>query len=471
MRAGKRSNPNVMIDDAELLHRYAAEDDQEAFAELVRRHVNLVHSAALRQTNGDAHLAQDVTQTVFADLARKAGSLASHRVLAGWLFTSTRFAASKMIRGERRRQAREQEAHTMEELTRDPAASVEWERVRPVLDEAIAELNAADREAILLRFFEGRGFAELGERLRLGENSARMRVERALDKLHALLARRGVTSTTGALAVALANQAVVAAPAGLATAVAGAVFAGATAGGATAAGVATGATATWLGLGKLQLGLTGAVLIAGAGGVVVQHNQQQELAHEIETLRVEAGERSAVEQANLRLARALEDVAALREASARAARLRAEVQALQPPARAGGARRGQPASAAATSGAGAPTIDVSKLDRLPQITNTVAPKYPVEMREAGIRGEVVVRMIVDANGRVRDAFPAKSSRPEFEAAAVEAVKQWVFDPGVKGGRVVNTRMEQPISFTLDNGLGSVVVDANELKPADNTEWF
>src|SRR5436190_24286509 len=105
-----------MNDDSELLRRYADQGDEKAFAELVRRHVNLVYSAALRQVNGDAHLAADATQLVFTDLARKAGSLAGHRVLAGWLFTSTRFAAAKLIRGERRRHAREQEAQLMPEF-------------------------------------------------------------------------------------------------------------------------------------------------------------------------------------------------------------------------------------------------------------------------------------------------------------------------------------------------------------------
>src|SRR5213595_1088127 len=123
-----------MLEDAELLRRYSEDRSEEAFAELVRRHVNLVHSAALRQVNGDAHLAADVAQLVFTDLARKAGALAGHRVLAGWLFTSTRFAASKLVRGERRRHSREQEAQLMQELTRDSAAPLDWDRVRPILD-------------------------------------------------------------------------------------------------------------------------------------------------------------------------------------------------------------------------------------------------------------------------------------------------------------------------------------------------
>ena len=89
-----------MTPDSELLGRYARTRSEDAFAELLRRHVNLVYSAALRQVNGDAHLAKDVSQTVFADLARKAASLArdgdasSPKSLTGWLYTSAHFAAA-----------------------------------------------------------------------------------------------------------------------------------------------------------------------------------------------------------------------------------------------------------------------------------------------------------------------------------------------------------------------------------------
>ncbi|MGA2281423.1 MAG: hypothetical protein ABSG80_14100 [Verrucomicrobiota bacterium] len=88
--------------DSELLRRYAGTHSEEAFAELVRR-----------QVNGDAHLAQDVAQAVFTDLARKVASLARHAVLTGWLYTSAHFAAAKIARTENRHQAREQEVHTM----------------------------------------------------------------------------------------------------------------------------------------------------------------------------------------------------------------------------------------------------------------------------------------------------------------------------------------------------------------------
>src|ERR1035437_5527494 len=235
-----------MIEDAELLRRYAANRTESDFAELVRRHVNLVYSVALQQVNGDAHLAQDVTQSVFADLARKAASVASRRVLAGWLFTSTRFAAAKAVRGEQRRHAREAEAHLMQELTCDPAAQLDWARARPVIDDVIGELGETDRKAILLRFFEGRDFAGVGAKLSVNDNAARMRVERALDKLRALLERRGVTSTMAALAGAGA----------------GAAGVGAAVGG--------GAWATFMTMTKLQLGITSALAVAGATYFVLQ---------------------------------------------------------------------------------------------------------------------------------------------------------------------------------------------------------
>src|SRR5580765_1408747 len=161
------------MNDGELLDRYVKANSEEAFGELVQRHLDLVYSAALRQVNGDTHLAQDVAQTVFADLARKAASLADRPALTGWLYTSTHFAATKAVRTERRLQAREQEAHIMKELLHDPAPDLDWEKLRPVLDTAMHELDERDREVILLRYFENRKHADIGERLGLTENGAR----------------------------------------------------------------------------------------------------------------------------------------------------------------------------------------------------------------------------------------------------------------------------------------------------------
>ena len=102
--------------DIVLLRRYVAERSEAAFTDLVRRHIDLVYSAALRQLYGDGQHAEDATQAVFADLARKASRLTKHTSLAGWLYTSTRYAAASIRRAEGRRSMREQEAHAMNRL-------------------------------------------------------------------------------------------------------------------------------------------------------------------------------------------------------------------------------------------------------------------------------------------------------------------------------------------------------------------
>lgn len=217
----------MSTDDLEPLRRYAKTGDESAFAELVQRYLKLVYFAALRQVGGDTHRAEDVTQTVFTLLARKASSLTQHQSLAGWLHTTTRFSASKATRTERRRIAREQEAHTMHELTTGSTPDDECDRLRPVLDEVLGELSAPDREAVLLRFFASLSFAEVGAKLHVAENAARMRVDRALDKMRAQFAERGRTSTTAAISLVLAKEAALAAPHGLAASVTGAALASA----------------------------------------------------------------------------------------------------------------------------------------------------------------------------------------------------------------------------------------------------
>lgn len=251
-----------MMDDAELLRRYVAGKSEEAFAALVRRHLDLVYATALRQLAGDTHLAQDVAQTVFTALARKAPALAGRATVAGWLYLSAQHAAAQAVRGEQRRRAREQEASTMPDLSSSSDAATDWGRVRPVLDAALRDLGETDREAVLLRFFERRPFAEIGAALRVGEDAARMRVDRALEKLRVLLARRGVTSTAAALGAVLSNEAVLAAPAGLASAIAGSAFA---TGAATIASAGIFMKATTL--------LTGAVALAALGTAIFQANQ------------------------------------------------------------------------------------------------------------------------------------------------------------------------------------------------------
>src|SRR5262245_2462892 len=122
-----------MLNDRQLLARYT-EGSEAAFGELVSRYVNLVYSSALRRTGGDASLAQDAAQMVFTDLARRARSLPPEVLLAGWLYRATRFATARLMRTERRRQARERAALAMNAL--QPEHSSDWESIRPVLDQA-----------------------------------------------------------------------------------------------------------------------------------------------------------------------------------------------------------------------------------------------------------------------------------------------------------------------------------------------
>ncbi len=195
-----------MTDVQKLLAEYARTGSEAAFQELVTRYINFVYSTALRLVGGDTHTAEDVTQMVFAGLASKAGRLSTDVALGGWLHRYTYHVATREVRTERRRQAREQEAMAMNDLQNEN--KVVQQMVTPILDEAITRLGHRDRTAILLRFFEQRDFRSVGEVLGINEDAARMRVSRALEKLHKTMRRRGVTLTVAALGAFLAAGAV-----------------------------------------------------------------------------------------------------------------------------------------------------------------------------------------------------------------------------------------------------------------------
>ena len=203
------------MEDWQLLDTYARTGSEAAFAQLVERHLGLVHAAARRQVNDDA-LAADVAQAVFLLLARKAGSMGRKVVLAGWLFRTTRFVAARALRAELRLKRREQEAVAMQELhAPDPT----WNQLAPELDEALAGLSESDRNALLLRYTEGRNHREVGKVLGITEEAAKKRVNRALDKLRVTLAHHGVLVSAGILAGFLADQLSAAPPSGLARAI------------------------------------------------------------------------------------------------------------------------------------------------------------------------------------------------------------------------------------------------------------
>lgn len=197
------------MSDLELLQTYARTQSHDAFAALVRRHLDLVYSAALRQVR-QRQLAEEVAQSVFLDLARQAPRLPATQPLVAWLFVVTHRTAVDAIRREARRAAREQTAADLAAMT---TPSPSWLRLREVIDEALEDLESDDRTALLLRFFENHSLRDVGTTLGLSEDAAQKRVSRALDRLRSALDRRGLAATSVvSLASDLSAHAVAAAP-------------------------------------------------------------------------------------------------------------------------------------------------------------------------------------------------------------------------------------------------------------------
>jgi len=200
-------------DDRALLRQYTENNSDDAFAALVTRHINLVYSVALRQV-GNPHHAEEIVQAVFIILAKKAAQLRQEKALASWLFQAPRLTANNFIRSESRRHRREEEAFMQSVL--DEAGTAVWPRIAPLLDDAVAALRTKDREALVLRFYEGRNLREVGAALGASEDAAEKRVNRALEKLRKFFTKRGVNSTAEIIAGAISAHSVSAAPVGLA---------------------------------------------------------------------------------------------------------------------------------------------------------------------------------------------------------------------------------------------------------------
>jgi RNA polymerase sigma factor (sigma-70 family) len=196
-------------DDNQLLDEYARQGSEEAFALLVRRHIDKVHSTALRCSRNPV-MAEEITEAVFVLLAIKAWQFNKQIILSAWLYKTARLTALTHIRSEIRRVHREQEACMQKSL--EQAGSETWQNVAPLLDSAMAELNEADRAALVLRFFDSKSLRDVGLILGASEDAAKKRVNRALEKLRRIFSRQGVNSTTALLAECLTGHAVPAAP-------------------------------------------------------------------------------------------------------------------------------------------------------------------------------------------------------------------------------------------------------------------
>jgi RNA polymerase sigma factor (sigma-70 family) len=250
--------------DSELLRRYAEEASEDAFRELVRLRVSLVYGSAYRQL-GNRQRAEEVVQAVFTDLAQKASALSRRAVLASWLYTSTHYAVANLVRKERRQRIREHEAYLMHDIDSEGGSRPEWDQMRPVLDEELNGLDARDRDAVLLRFFESKSFAEIGDALRLSEDAARKRVDRALERLRLRLGIRGITSTSAVLSAILAEQAAIAAPAELAGFVAKAALLQAVGTATTTAGILS-----FMSTSKIALGAGALLVVLSLGSALFE---------------------------------------------------------------------------------------------------------------------------------------------------------------------------------------------------------
>lgn len=257
--------------DTELLAEFSARGAEAAFAELVRRHVDLVHSAARRIVQ-DADLAKDVTQNVFIALARDAKAAAKLRgesSLAAWLHTMTRNQAANVVRSESRRRTREHTAMLMSEEPADSDGAHCWRTLEPELDDLLGQLTEPDRSVLLARYFEKLTAGEIAARLGVGEEAAQKRVSRALDRLRTLAGGRGVTTRAAGLGGVLLANGVQAAPPALAASVVNVSLAAVASTGAGTAGAAS-----WFALGKAHFAT---VLAAGALMAIPIARQRTEL--------------------------------------------------------------------------------------------------------------------------------------------------------------------------------------------------
>lgn len=316
-------------DDMRLVREYVDGHSEEAFAALVSRHINLVYSAALRQV-GDPHFAEEITQMVFSVLARKAESMAPATILPGWLYRTTRHISADAMRKQLRRQRREQEAY-MQSTENQPGPAV-WEQISPLLDEAIGVLGEADRDAIVLRYFENKTAQEVALTMRMTEAAVHKRLSRAVDKLRNYFRKRGVTLSATLLASALSANSVQAAPVGLAAKVSAAAIVSSVA---IHGGLAAAANATVMTI--LQKNILTVTVAAALSVGVYQAREAATLRNQVRTLQQDQAPRLAeIEQlkrerddAVKRLAQLSADTAKNNDNSIELLRLRGEVGVLK----------------------------------------------------------------------------------------------------------------------------------------------
>jgi RNA polymerase sigma factor (sigma-70 family) len=428
------------MDDMQLLRDYASRNSEDAFATLVSRHLDLVYSAALRHV-GNHHQAQEISQAVFVILARKAGSLSAGTVLAGWLFRTARLTAANYLRSEIRRARREQEAYMQSNPTDNTGER--WPEVAPALNDVIDSLREKERNAIVLRYLQGKDYREVTAVLGGSAEAAQMRVSRALEKMRKLFARRGVVTSVAALAGMMAAQGAQAAPIGVAATVSAAAIHGATLSASTLSVVE----------GTLKLMAWTKVKFAVGAGVVAllacQYHQNAVQARQVDAARetlernrqtfaAQEGQIAALEQQNTAIAETRQSQALELE------RLRA--------------RRKVAASAGqANSAAGTPTTLLSATLQDPearallrsQIVGNYRTRYGTLAKELRIgpeEGDKLVQLAADESMKVLEAVAAfRDGKISADAALkveAEAIQNGTNEVRLKLGEEGLARFEE-----------------------------
>jgi len=443
-----------MTNDAALLRQYL-DGSESAFAELVRLHIGAVHGTALRMVGGDVHLANDVTQKVFTGLARKASTLVDRPVLLGWLYLSTHYEAAATVRAERRWKNREQKAHAMQEIENQGSPEPDWAALQPVIDAALLDLKEGDRDALLLRFFHSHTFAEVGDSLGLSENAARMRVDRAVGKLRDVLTRRGIKSTAAALGTVIATQLATAAPGALAASVTTAALAGAAS--------TTAAAVIFMGMTKLQWSVAAALVVTGSSVLWSEHQAEKKLQAENAALAQQSAEGTRLKLENAKLDATAQAEALLRQQASAAEPLRAEEARLRKEIQKTVASRNaraiadrptpmampQRAPKSTTTADGQRIYRLSELDERPSPAVQVDPDLSANGKIAVVEGSALVSCVIRPDGTTSEIEVEQASSDDFAAATKKALERWKFQPAMKAGQPVNSRVTVPFKVGLN----------------------
>ncbi len=253
--------------DHELLAEHCSGTSNEAFTELVRRHLPLVLSTARRRLTAPDQ-ADDVAQQVFTLFARKARSLPSDVILSGWLYRTTCLVAGDQNRSDHRRRQREHQSLT---AMNDAQSDSTWREIQPLLDEAMTCLTERDRDAVVLRFFEDRSLKDVGDALGISPDAAQKRLSRSLERLRESLARKQRFVTPAALAAAITAGAIQVTPGSVQAATIAATALAA----ASPAGLAAGAFSIFA-MSTLKTLTVGALGVALVTGLVLQNQKLHE---------------------------------------------------------------------------------------------------------------------------------------------------------------------------------------------------